>query len=384
MDEWESAPRLHDPWAIRVFVGVNFALALLCAVGVAVVATALVSFIASGGASADVPFWQGVAGVLFIMVVPALAGLGFVGASVGLYRRAPWGYVLHMGMAVLAACTCAGLVYAVPALVLGFRPEFRAALGIGRARGLGEPEGEAGAGPLAPWFPPAGDRLNWGDLVIALPMVWTIELMSGLVMVASSGADAAALMDMNPVVVLLLTLIGGAWSFFVVWYLACRRRGRSLVDGFRLHGVGGRALAKWLLAAIVLAAAGGLGSALLGSEESPLAQFVESPGGLAAILLVALIVPPFEEFYYRGFIFPILRDLVGARFAIAAVAVWFAAIHALQLHGDWWAISFIFGVGLLWTYLRHRYDSLLPSLVMHWVYNTTLVVFTLAGYFFME
>jgi hypothetical protein len=112
--------------AIIVFAGLNFGLAVLCALWLLAMIALLVYGI---GFSRDEE--ENLAeGVLGTAVLAASGFVGFViylTAGLGLARRRAWGYFCHCAGAVLAALSCVGLVYTVFAFVFAFRPEFTAA-----------------------------------------------------------------------------------------------------------------------------------------------------------------------------------------------------------------------------------------------------------------
>jgi uncharacterized protein len=108
-----------------------------------------------------------------------------------------------------------------------------------------------------------------------------------------------------------------------------------------------------------------------------MSDLASTPQGLAAISVMALLVPPFEEVYYRGFILPILRRSVGAVAAVLLVIVWFAAVHAFQVAGDLVAIVTIAFMGAVWTLQRQFTQSLIPPVLTHFSYNSVLVLISL-------
>jgi hypothetical protein len=98
---------------------------------------------------------------------------------------------------------------------------------------------------------------------------------------------------------------------------------------------------------------------------------------LMIVTVVASVLAPLsEELYFRGFLFPFLRQRIGVDFALWGSAVFFGALH-LDL------IRFIpltlGGYGLALIY--HRTGSLWASIIAHGVWNTimTLLVYWLAS-----
>ena len=77
------------------------------------------------------------------------------------------------------------------------------------------------------------------------------------------------------------------------------------------------------------------------------------------------IAPAVEEIVFRGFLFKVFSDLGGTALAIPLTAALFALLHAPPLWGGWAGVVLIFGVGYVFSYIRGRSNSLIPSLVMH-------------------
>jgi membrane protease YdiL (CAAX protease family) len=235
---------------------------------------------------------------------------------------------------------------------------------------------------------PAPDQsLGWKDLLIGVGLIWGVEL-------AANAAVAVALvvegilrhgkppspdqLELGPLSVAVPTVVVAAWTLAVIWFLACRRGKRRFAEGFGFARVGPLVTALAVGVALLGASAGALLSSRFDNEDSLMVRLASTPGGLAAVCILAMVLPPVEELYYRGFLFPILRRYAGAAAAVAIVTLWFAAVHAIQLWGDWVSLACVASMGLAWTLMRQMSDSLLPSLVSHWLYNATLVFMSLA------
>lgn len=99
----------------------------------------------------------------------------------------------------------------------------------------------------------------------------------------------------------------------------------------------------------------------------PLLAYVTSIFGV-------LVAPLFEEIYFRGLMFPSLREGLGELAAIFITAAAFALLHGAQLAFSWAALLPLFVVGLVLTWVRAQLKSVAASWVMHAVYNATIVV----------
>jgi membrane protease YdiL (CAAX protease family) len=223
--------------------------------------------------------------------------------------------------------------------------------------------------------PPPPDSATWRDLLIALPILWAFDLALGVALgVALVISGGSFELESVPWALLATTIVSNLFCAVVTWYCVCRRHHQRFKEGFALRHPGRKAL----MVAVAIGIVGGLtGTVLLvlySTGQSFMARLASTPSGLVAVVLMALFVPPFEELYYRGFVFPVLKNGLGAGWSIAIVTAWFGFAHSFQLAGDWVGIPVVLTMGLIWTLLRHWRDSLVPSIVCHWTYNTTLAI----------
>lgn len=209
------------------------------------------------------------------------------------------------------------------------------------------------------------------DLALGVGILWGSEIVADVVLAVSTGGDPE---DIAPLALLARSIATALITVLVTWIFVCRRRGQSFPSGFAITRLRRSA---WIWS-VGLGAAGAIGGhalfSLFSTGESFMSRFTETTEGLAVISMLALLLAPVEELYYRGFIFPVLERKMGGAAAVAVVAVWFTVPHAFQLAGDWVGLPVIFGMGLLWTVQRCRSDSLTPSIVSHLTYNSVLVI----------
>ncbi|OQA56672.1 MAG: CAAX amino terminal protease self- immunity [Candidatus Omnitrophica bacterium ADurb.Bin277] len=92
-----------------------------------------------------------------------------------------------------------------------------------------------------------------------------------------------------------------------------------------------------------------------------------------SVLLGAVIGPIFEEIFFRGFCYPILRGKVGKFWAVVLSSAFFASIHHTGF--VFWPI-FVLGVALALLYESRR--SLVAPITLHIVHNSLFI-----GYFFL-
>ena len=253
-------------------------------------------------------------------------------------------------------------------------------------QGLGEPAAPGVSGPplgipvAQPVIGAAGRVAPGGiDLLIGVACAWWMEIALGgglaLVVLLREGNSGTFDLGMLPPLGILATALTSAvFAGLVSWYFVCHRYRRSLAEGLAIKKVGPLTVAACVGLAVAGAILPMLGSSSGGTGRSPMAQLVSTREGLAVICALALILPPLEEVYYRGFIFPILRRYLGAPWAIVLVTLWFGGAHFPQLMGDWPTLVIVTGMGALWTILRHVTGSLVPSIMTHWIYNLLVVL----------
>jgi uncharacterized protein len=111
---------------------------------------------------------------------------------------------------------------------------------------------------------------------------------------------------------------------------------------------------------------------LSGYEE---AMFEElGSGTLGAIVLTCILAPVLEEMLFRGIILRSFLVQYSTRKAIIASAVLFGLAH-MNIYQ--FVVGLVLGTVTGWLYEKTR--SLLPCIVLHGVYNTTLMVVGLNG-----
>lgn len=145
----------------------------------------------------------------------------------------------------------------------------------------------------------------------------------------------------------------------------------------------------WLtLTGVLLAAPMTLGVDVLeslfsryGPEVQPMALHVQAPGVfLLTLLKSALLAPVLEELFFRGYLLHALRRFGSAR-AAAVSALCFALVH---LGGKGYTPQVVAGVmyavmGLLLAALTLHTGSLLAPVLVHAIYNLTLVLLSEMG-----
>jgi membrane protease YdiL (CAAX protease family) len=138
----------------------------------------------------------------------------------------------------------------------------------------------------------------------------------------------------------------------------------------------GPAMLRFLLAGVAFAFAVEFVSRWLPIPKSlPVDKFFADTRG--AYLMAAFgvtLAPLLEELFFRGMLYPVLRRAVGVDLAVVLTAIAFAFIHGAQLGYAWAPLLSIFVVGIVFTVVRERTDSVAASFLMHCGYNLALFI----------
>jgi len=177
------------------------------------------------------------------------------------------------------------------------------------------------------------------------------------------------------------------FAFPLVWNLLVeKRRPRFFAGGTRGLGAG-LALGALLAGAILIAYSVAMTSGILaGAPEAIRAKVVDIGASaplafLALALFYSLLHSLMEEYYWRGFVFAELQEMVAPGAAVALSSAAFMAHHVILLwlyfRGTWWLIPILAaGVaagGAFWAWLYRKSDSLLGPWLSHMLVDAAIM-----------
>ena len=228
--------------------------------------------------------------------------------------------------------------------------------------------------PAAEFHSP--NSLGFTDLVKAVFILVVVKVAVAALFAPYVGPDERTL---SPEIILCSVLISNISTFCVSWYFLCCKYGVPFAEGFSFRKVSFRTVVM----SLCIAALGVIVATVLlyffGTGESKMSRITSTPGGFTAIAVLQVVVPFFEEIYYRGFIIAVIRQYVGNIGAVVVVTVWFGLVHVQQLLGDPVAIVVVTALGAAFTIQRYVTKSIVPSIVTHFTYNVTLLILALVG-----
>lgn len=205
------------------------------------------------------------------------------------------------------------------------------------------------------------ETLGWGDLIIALLVIWAFNLL--LPFAIDGGLD-------RPFRMLGEDLIISAFMLYVIWAMACRKFEKGFLEGFKIKRIDRKSILLFSALGVGLAVTGALLEFLFPADDTPLDILVNNRGGLIYVSLTAVLIAPWlEELYYRGFIYSVFENRLGPRKALVYITIWFSVIHFPQYWGNWIGCLFIVVLASVLTWLRYKYKSLTPCIIVHFCNN---------------
>jgi uncharacterized protein len=120
-----------------------------------------------------------------------------------------------------------------------------------------------------------------------------------------------------------------------------------------------------------------------GGQKTDLDILIESSiyTRVATAFVAVVTAPLIEEVIYRGVIYPAVEKVMGVGFAIAVVSMLFAGIHVYQYRTNIAVIVVITLLSITLTVARAVTGKLLPSFIIHLVFNgVQSVLIVLAGF----
>jgi uncharacterized protein len=158
-----------------------------------------------------------------------------------------------------------------------------------------------------------------------------------------------------------------------IFIVARSRTHERFGDAIRWNWPGISAPGYFITGSILAVVVEGLSHFLPIPKSLPMDKYFHDASG--AYLLAAFglsLAPLLEEVFFRGMLYPLMRRAFGLTTAIVLTAAAFAAIHGAQLGYAWGPILSIFVVGVAFTLIRARTNSVAASFLAHCGYNFAL------------
>ncbi len=232
--------------------------------------------------------------------------------------------------------------------------------------------------PIDPNNPPWGIAQALLTWVTSLALLLVVPLLSVIPYIfyrtINFGSDNAEtlLADKNFIFISILGVFPTHILLFVVIWLVVTNRGRrpfwqalgwSWPENF----------GPWrsIALAVSLLILGYLMTLVFGGGETQLDQLINSSykARVATAILAVATAPLVEELLYRGVLYAAFQRVVGMFGAVVVVSALFAGVHLFQYYKNLGVVAVISVLSVALTIVRARTGSLLPSFVMHLVFN---------------
>jgi membrane protease YdiL (CAAX protease family) len=118
-----------------------------------------------------------------------------------------------------------------------------------------------------------------------------------------------------------------------------------------------------------------LGVAVDNSKTESLQEQVTWFTFTIAFLSAAVISPIYEEIFYRGFLYKWIRGKWGVGAGLIVSSLIFTVVHIPTYNTL--TVNFLSGMIFAWTY--ERSESIVPSIIIHGVFNGIAVLLTVVG-----
>jgi len=124
-------------------------------------------------------------------------------------------------------------------------------------------------------------------------------------------------------------------------------------------------------------------TSFFGGEKTDLDFLIESSlyTRIATAFIAFATAPLVEEVIYRGVIYGAVEKVMGMGFAIAIVSLLFAGVHVFQYRSNLAVIAVITVLSITLTVARAVTGKLLPSFVIHLIFNGVQSVLIVLGPF---
>jgi membrane protease YdiL (CAAX protease family) len=249
--------------------------------------------------------------------------------------------------------------------------------------------------PYAAFPPDLRAPWNVADLGIFLLVYLGINVvLGGLAFVAGAIAFHKTLITLQsdpvhfPIVAVLTQVVISVATILYFWILIRIRSTSPIAQpyegfwrtiGFRPLGHDGTSFSRvllFLLAGVGVSVIIAIASDHMGKQPpTPMDNLFQSRAGVLMLMFFGVCVAPLvEEMMFRGFLYPVVARRFGIPSSVLFTGILFGGFHALQLWPAKGLIALLMGVGIVFTWVRARAQSVLASFLMHTAYNSTIFV----------
>jgi uncharacterized protein len=222
----------------------------------------------------------------------------------------------------------------------------------------------------------------WGLFVFAAMFVGQLAVIGWFILRQEGPLDMAAMIRVvGGGLTISLSVITGLPAVLAALWVAIRISGTPFADYLALRWPSWRSLLFGAIALFVLVMGWDMVSRATGREVEPgfmgdVLKSARAAGALWLLLIAFCVAAPIsEEFFARGFLYRGWSEsFLKAPGAILLSSLVWTVLH---LQYDWFFLCEVFSIGLLFGYLRYRFNSTWLTVVLHGMNNFAAVVQTI-------
>ena len=223
--------------------------------------------------------------------------------------------------------------------------------------------------------------LLWGLFVFAAMFVGQLAVIAWFILRQEGPLDVAAMIRVvGGGLTISLSVITGLPAVLAALWVAIRISGTPFADYLALRWPSWSGLLIGAVALFVLVMGWDMISRATGRAVEPgfmgdVLKSARADGALWLLLIAFCVAAPIsEEFFARGFLYRGWSEsfLKAPGAIILSSAVW----TVLHLQYDWFFLGEVFSIGLLFGYLRYRFNSTWLTVILHGCNNLAAVVQT--------
>jgi uncharacterized protein len=222
----------------------------------------------------------------------------------------------------------------------------------------------------------------WGLFIFAAMFVGQVAVVAWFILQQDGPIDVAAAMRvLGGGLTISLSVIMGLPTVLAALWLAIHLSRTPFADYLALRGTSWTNLLISIAALVVLVMGWDLVSRAMGRDATPgfmmdVLKSAREHGALWLLVIAFCIAAPItEELFARGFLYRGWSE--SALGPIGAILLSSAVWTALHLQYDWFFFGEVFSIGLLFGYLRYRFNSLWLTIILHGLNNLAAVVQTI-------
>ena len=226
----------------------------------------------------------------------------------------------------------------------------------------------------------------WGLFIFAAMFVGQVAVVAWFILQQEGSIDvASAIRVLGGGLTISLSVIMGLPTVLAALWLAIRLSRTPFADYLALRGTTWINLLIGIGALVVLVMGWDLLSRAVGRDATPgfmmdVLKSARDDGALWLLVIAFCVAAPVtEELFARGFLYRGWSEsFMGPIGAILLSSMVWTALH---LQYDWFFFGEVFSIGLLFGYLRYRFNSIWLTIILHGLNNLAAVVQTvlLAG-----